>query len=239
MDPKRLEIKCLNVPFEVKATSEDEEYFTWEGYASTFGNVDLGDDVVLAGAFAEACRDLMAKPGDAKLIAMWHHRSDEPIGVFVELREDVRGLFVRGRMPRSDSFVSGRVWPQMKCGAVTGMSIGYWAKEWDIVGDIRRLKKLGLREISLVTTPMNPQAQVTALKSIGSDDLAEMTPREIESALKSGLPMSNQLAKTIASMLKAKSLRDGAEGTRDAGTSPEEWSKFISEINNLTKKLEA
>ena len=37
--------------FEVKEFGNDNEYFTFEGYASTFGNTDLDGDIIDQGAF--------------------------------------------------------------------------------------------------------------------------------------------------------------------------------------------
>ena len=51
------EIKRL--PFEVKSLSEEGDFFIFEGYASTFGNVDLGDDIIVNGAFSKS---LQANP---------------------------------------------------------------------------------------------------------------------------------------------------------------------------------
>ena len=44
----------LEVPFNISTKSEDEEFFRFEGYASTFGNEDLGGDIVERGAFVKS-----------------------------------------------------------------------------------------------------------------------------------------------------------------------------------------
>ena len=53
---EKMERKVLTVPFEIKKTNEDEKYFTFSGYASTFGNRDRGGDVVVKGAFIESLK---------------------------------------------------------------------------------------------------------------------------------------------------------------------------------------
>ncbi len=158
-------MKKMVVPFEVKSITEDDDYFYFEGYASTFGDIDLGNDEVQRGAFADDVKEKMAIPGDAKLPALWQHEHDEPVGAYNFLQEDKVGLFVKGRMPKADTFVSGRVVPQMRVGSVKAMSIGYTVVEWAMRGGVRLLEKLKLWEISLVTTPMNPKAVITGLKS--------------------------------------------------------------------------
>lgn len=158
-------MKKMVVPFEVKEITEDGDYFIFEGYASTFGNVDRGLDVVMPGAFLETIAELMSSAKAGKLPALWQHNSDMPIGSYTEFREDSHGLFVKGRLPKSDTFVSGRVVPQMKVGSISCMSIGYSTLDYIIEAGVRVLKKLKLWEISLVTTPMNPLAEITGFKS--------------------------------------------------------------------------
>ena len=82
-----------------------------------------------------------------------------------EAREDAKGLFVKGIMPKDDTFVSGRVIPQMKSGSVSDMSIGFMIKDYDIKEGVRYLKEVSLLETSLVTIPMNPEANVTGFKN--------------------------------------------------------------------------
>ena len=53
----------------------------------------------------------------------------------------------------------------MRKGIVKGLSIGYGTVREDFSGKVRLLKDLDLYEVSLVTIPMNPAAQVTAVKS--------------------------------------------------------------------------
>lgn len=173
-------MKKMVVPFEVKAITEDEDYYIFEGYASTFNNVDRGLDAVMPGAFRETINELMASEKTGKLPALWQHDTEMPIGSYVELREDARGLFVKGRLPKSDTFVSGRVIPQMKAESVSCMSIGYSTLDYVIEAGVRLLKTLKLWEISLVTTPMNPLAVITGLKSNAAFHDLPVAPRDQE-----------------------------------------------------------
>ena len=158
-------MKKMVVPFEVKQITEDEDYFIFEGYCSTYLNVDRGMDAVMPGAFTETVFELMSSKRVGKLPALWSHNGDMPVGSYTEFRDDSHGLFVKGRLPKADTFVSGRLIPQMKAESVTSMSIGYSTLDYIIEGGVRLLKKLKLWEISLVVTPMNPLAEVTGLKS--------------------------------------------------------------------------
>src|SRR3712207_1799584 len=67
---------------------------TFEGYASLFGVPDLGKDVVVPGAFAAS----LARRGASGVRMLWQHDPAEPIGRWLTLAEDSRGLRVRGRL---------------------------------------------------------------------------------------------------------------------------------------------
>jgi len=166
---KQMTMKKIVVPFEVKEFKEDDDGFiTFEGYASTYGNVDRGGDVVMSGAFDDTVKEYQ---GTEKLPILWQHNHDMPLGVFTDISSDSKGLFVRGKMPRDDSFVSGRVLPQMRVGSIRKMSIGYSTEDFAWDGNIRQLKRVKLWEVSLVTIPMNNSADVTGFKSVGVTDL--------------------------------------------------------------------
>jgi len=169
-----MEMKYISIPFEMKNTKEDEKYFYFEGYGSTFGNIDLGDDIVARGAFTESLKQRKPK-------LLWQHKINEPMGIFTEVYEDEKGLFVRGKMPKEDNFVSGRVIPQMKIGSVDSMSIGFRTiiTEWDKEDEVRTLKKVDLFEISLVTIPMNPAAVVTGMKTVVPFQNLPLTDKDI------------------------------------------------------------
>jgi len=153
----------LSVPFELKQLPDnDSKFFNFEGFASTFGNIDLGNDIVEQGAF----RDSLAK--NPQVPILWQHTIREPIGKSIHLEEQTKGLFVRGRLPKKDSLVRDRVIPQMEVGSIDTMSIGFFINEFSFNNEteIRTLEKIDLFEISLVTLAMNPQAVVTDFKSL-------------------------------------------------------------------------
>jgi HK97 family phage prohead protease len=146
--------------YEIK---EDDDNYIIEGYGSIAQNVDLGNDIVANGAFTD---DLMSRDNGVRP-ALWQHNSREPVGI-VESREDSKGLYSKFRLPKSDTFVSGRVMPQVRVKSVTGLSIGYDVIDSEMMERdgkrCRLLKKLKLYEISLVTFPMNEEARIMAAK---------------------------------------------------------------------------
>lgn len=148
--------------FQIKEIGEDDSNnYTFEGYASTYGNVDYGNDVIDDGAFSE----YMASFKTGSLPVLWQHDHKTPIGVFQEMRSDSTGLFVKGKLPKDDEFVRNRVVPQLKIGSVNSMSIGFLAKDVEYKQSIRHITDAHLFEISLVSIPMNPKAKLTSFKN--------------------------------------------------------------------------
>lgn len=130
------------------------------GYASVFGLVDRGGDVVAKGAYAACLERLKAKGGSVRML--WQHDPNQPIGVWDELREDDHGLWVKGRL--LESVDKGREAAALvKAGALDGLSIGYRTVRAAKDGKGRRiLHEVDLWEVSLVTFPMLPDATVQA-----------------------------------------------------------------------------
>ena len=145
---------------------------SFSGYASRFGVVDLGRDLVVPGAFQES----IARRGPRGIKMLFQHDPAEPIGVWLEVREDAYGLFARGRV--LPEVARGReVLALMRAGALDGLSIGFRAVEGrtNPKSGVRRLTRVDLWEISVVTFPMLPEARVSAVKTARDDDLRLVT----------------------------------------------------------------
>ena len=131
-----------------------------EGYASLFGLIDGGGDVVARGAYAGSLKRLGGSGIRVKML--WQHDPAQPIGVWDEVREDERGLWVRGRILR-DVARGREAAALIEAGAIDGLSIGY--RTLKAVRDDkgrRRLDEVELWEVSLVTFPMLAEARVGA-----------------------------------------------------------------------------
>ncbi len=130
------------------------------GYASFFGDVDQGNDVVQQGAYAASLSALKAAKRGVKML--WQHDPAQPIGVWDLVQEDARGLFVKGRILKSVE--KGReAIALIEAGAIDGLSIGYrTVKATKNTKGQRLLQELELWEVSLVTFPMLPSARVGA-----------------------------------------------------------------------------
>ena len=214
-----MEIKRIEVPFEVKQVEEDDKFFHIYGLANTW-EVDFGGDRSIKGCFQESISKLQSKAapvmdGDglmALIPALWQHRSDMPAGVQVELSETENGLESHSIYPKTDTFVSGRMIPQVKVGSIRKQSIGYIAEKvsYEVVDgrDIRNLEKVDLKEISLVTFPMNDGADITRVKEetqlIDVETVKKMTEREFEKILiKGNAKFSKDGSKAIIGRIKS------------------------------------
>jgi uncharacterized protein len=155
------ERKFLPASAPAAALSGLNAFGVFEGYASLFNIPDLGKDVMVPGAFAAS---LKAR-GASGVRMLWQHDPAQPIGVWLQLVEDKRGLYVRGRLELAVARAR-EVYALMRDRAVDGLSIGFRTqKSWrDPRTGIRRLERIDLWEISIVTFPMLPQARVGAVK---------------------------------------------------------------------------
>jgi len=132
---------------------------TFEGYASTFGNVDTYGDTVQPGAFAKSLRS------GRDVLMHWNHGSNDVIGKWLSLEEDTTGLYVKGELTPGHT-VADNCYAAMKHGTVHALSIGYFdRKSTPNVHGGRTLAEIDLFEISPVLRPADSHAQLTSVKS--------------------------------------------------------------------------
>ena len=167
-----------------------------EGYAAVFGNIDTYGDIILRGAFSETM-------GKRKVKMLWQHDPSQPIGVWDEMREDDRGLWMKGRI--LPGVAKGKEAIElMSAGAIEGLSIGYRTIDAEYKEGNRLIKEVDLWETSIVTFPANELAGAS-VKSIE-------TERDLERAL-IDCGLSRKAAKAVAAQSKGYlSLRDADDG---------------------------
>lgn len=155
-------MKNSDVALDIKSLSDDGSF---EGYGSVFGNVDSHGEVVEPGAFTASLVDARRKGRTVKML--WQHDPAQPIGVWDDLAEDSKGLYVKGRLLKEDVPQASACHALLKAGALDGLSIGYRVVEAaphpDKQGSLS-LKKLDLKEISVVTFAANDRARVDTVK---------------------------------------------------------------------------
>jgi hypothetical protein len=135
-----------------------------EGYASLFGEVDQARDMVMPGAFAMTLK----LRGVRRIPMLFQHDPAEPIGVWLDLHEDGRGLYARGRLI-PDVTRAREVLALVRAGAIDGLSIGFRtaSARVDPKTRIRKVTGVDLWEISIVTFPLLNGARVQAVKGGG------------------------------------------------------------------------
>ncbi len=139
------------------------------GYASTFGNPpDAFGSVIAPGAFRKTLeRHLRENTSPAMF---WSHDPVEPIGKWLDVREDDKGLLVDGKIELGTQ--RGReALALLKSNSVTGLSIGFSVPRGGrkASGDGgETISEIELVEISLTAVPANSRARVTDVRSIDS-----------------------------------------------------------------------
>lgn len=162
---------------------------SFEGYGSVFGNADLDNDIVERGAFKASLKE----KGPAGIKLLWQHDWRQPIGVYDEIREDDRGLYVKGRLLVGDVGQAREAHALLREGALDGLSIGFRTVKdlYDSDSRERTIIEADLWEISLVTFPANPEARVSAVKQF-------TTVRQVEVALRDVFGLSQRQSKRAA-----------------------------------------
>ncbi|RVT99091.1 HK97 family phage prohead protease [Rhodovarius crocodyli] len=202
---------------EVKLASEGAD-MTFSGYGAVFGNIDSYGDVIEPGAFGATLAEAKAS-GDWPAMLLQHGgltaEDNTPIGIWTDLAEDGIGLKVTGKL--ADTPRGREIYTLLKMEprpAIKGMSIGYRAAAYEQrtkpEDPRRRLTKLDLFEVSIVTFPANRKANITDVKS-------GLTERDAERALRDAGFSRSEAKAVIASGFKALPQRDAGEaGTKAA-----------------------
>lgn len=146
-----------------------------EGYASLFGAIDQARDMMMPGAF----RQTLTQRGVRRVPMLFQHDPAEPVGIWLELREDFRGLWARGRL--IPDVARGReLLALLRNGAIDGLSIGYRTVRGriDPRTRVRKLHQVDLWEISIVTFPLLDGARVHAVKDQPQSHLRARAERQ-------------------------------------------------------------
>ncbi|RUW55060.1 HK97 family phage prohead protease [Mesorhizobium sp. M1A.F.Ca.ET.072.01.1.1] len=191
--------------FKFAPSEIDADTGVFSGYGAVFGNLDSHKDVIEPGAFKSTLTDWNNR-GRLPAMKLMHGSAgnpfvfdDLPIGKWTEMKEDNRGLFVKGKLSNLDTDYGKRIHGLMKDGILDGLSIGY--SPVDVTPpsptgeERRRLKSVKLYEVSIVDDPSNDKARVKAVKAAAGIT----TIREFEDFLRDVGGYSHSAAKAIAS----------------------------------------
>ena len=162
-----METRINPAQFELRETPEG---MTFTGYAAVF-NSDSEPLPFIERIAPGAFRGSLRNRNDIKML--WNHDSGQPLASTragnLRLTEDDRGLFVEATLPRTT--LGNDVRELVATGIVDSMSFGFTVArggdEWSSDGSVRTLKKVVLREVSIVSFPAYPAtAGSTAVRGL-------------------------------------------------------------------------
>lgn len=194
---------------EVKSSAEGEMVFS--GYGAVFGNLDSKGDVIEPGAFTDTIAQakstgnwpaMLSQHGGEGLTA------DDltPIGIYTDLREDEKGLYVEGKFaPTQRGQEMHALMKMQPRPAINALSIGFKALKYKLgrmADEPRRtLQQIKLFEISPVTFPANKLALINGVKS-------EITIRTAERALRDAGFSQSEAKRILSEGFKSMNHRD-------------------------------
>ena len=186
IEHKKLSLQQTEVKFGA------EGGLVFEGYASVFNGVDSYGDTISPGAYEKTLKNR-----ERPVALRWNHYGPV-IGKYMEVYEDEKGLYVRGELTKGHSVAEDAA-ALLRHGAISGLSIGYIAKDYEETNFGRKLNEIELVEISLVEEPADNAARVDFIKSEleNAKDL-----KGIEATLKRELGLSSQETTVIVSAVK-------------------------------------
>jgi uncharacterized protein len=188
------QIKQLSPVLELKGIDDSG---TFAGYASVFAVTDSHKERTVPGSFGMSLADHKRRGSRPKMF--WQHDPREPIGKWVDLAEDGRGLYVEGKLNMGVQRAR-EAYELLKEGDIDGLSIGYYAE--DTEPDPKRagvtlLKRINLVEVSIVSMGSNSAALIDSVKSEYYAQLREKllageppTERELERGLRDAFQLS-------------------------------------------------
>lgn len=228
--------------FEIKQITDAGEF---EGIASVYGVEDLGGDVIEPGAFTKTIQENPVVP------ILWQHEADQVIGEG-SLSEQGSLVIVKGKFDMEDP-VAVKACAKLRKKLIKGLSIGFNAIKvtWQEIEDkyVRHINELRLWEVSVVTFPMLPEAQVTAVKAADQELPAvsfaraeRKAGRTISSATRARLEAAMQ---EIQALLADESTSDatteaGEKGVEAAEENTEpviDHSEFSSAVETAIKEI--
>lgn len=227
-------MKKMIVPMEIKAVDDAGQF---SGYASIFGNVDLGGDVI---SKDEPFKEIVTNP-DGKVITLFSHDSGGlfsataaggiPIGL-ADVSQNSKGLKFDAQLVMDDPFVK-RVHTHLKAKTITGMSIGYDVLPGGartLESGIRELNALKLWEISPVIWGMNPKASVDVVKSLPQFN----TIRECEAWLRDEVGLTNAAAKEFVVRFRKSIVGARDEPARDESLQTDDVKHYLNFLQSVS-----
>ena len=143
---------------EIKSVKDEGQYYYIKGYAST-PDLDRVADIVKPDCLIKSVKRM----GVPAFIHQ-HDISGIPLGVCEKVYMEGDKTAVELKMPKDD--LGKTVKNRVDIGAYKGLSIGFVARDYDFTPEgYRVINDLDWYEVSLVTVPANPNAEIVEVKN--------------------------------------------------------------------------
>ena len=195
-----------------KDVNYDGESRTISGYAAIFGNKDKAGDILIKGCFSKSIQDRGPESAaNDKIIMLWMHDMNEPIGRITVLNEDDKGLYFEAVI--DDVLRGNQAIRQLESGTLNQFSIGYqyvWENcEYDAGKDAFMVKEVKLHEISVVSIGCNGETEYLGLKSIEDAEKAydELNAEISEVCSGMSAPKQQKIQRIISKVISLSSFK--------------------------------
>ena len=206
---------------EFKAEVEVKEDGTMVAIASTFGNMDLADDIIMEGAFDKTLSE--RNPKDIKFL--YQHDHTRPLGVNAKFEITPQGIVMTSKFALATQ-LGRESYELAKMGAFGGVSIGFQIPrgKTTFTGDgVREIHEVKLHEVSLVTFPCNPQARIESVKG---------NSRDFSTLIKEEFGVDRKKADSIYQTIKSLAVEEQPSTQADVKEDVES-AEFIKSLEQL------
>lgn len=211
----------------VENAKADKEPGTFSGYGSVFNNLNSYNEQIAPGAFSDSLKQWKQKGNLPKMLLQHgsgggffgggNAEDGIPIGVYTEMYEDDKGLFVAGKLFALNTQKGQYIHEGLLSGALDGLSVGFAPEKFEINrnakdGEPDRIHtKVDLWECSVVTFPADGKASITQVLS-ALDDFAKIS--DYEDCLRDA-GFSRAMAVKFVSKLKQQLYQSDSDGRKD------------------------
>lgn len=208
-----------------------DEKGVFTGYVSVFNGVDSYGDTIAPEAYDYVLEEIKSGRAPMPKLFFNHDKWDAPIGKWLALEKDQKGLFGKGQV--NLNIERGKeIYECMKFGSVDGLSVSILVVDYDETAEQRTIKSIkAMREISIVTYPADNDARITDIKSAVSE---YNSLKDIEKLLRDVANFSKTDATAIVSAVK-RIAKAEADARRDADADTDALNAIWAKIHQITK----
>lgn len=236
----RLGMQYKTFSINSKDVNYDSESRTISGYAAVFGNKDKAGDILIKGCFSKSIQDRGPESSaNDKIIVLWMHDMNEPIGRLTVLYEDDKGLYFEA--PIDDVPRGNQAIKQLESGTLNQFSIGYqyvWENcEYDAEKDAFMVKEVKLYEISVVSIGCNGETEYLGLKSIEDAEKAYEELNAEISEVCSGMsaPKQQKIQRIISKVISLSSFKP--ENRKESSLEGQKADMHGNKVKSMFKNL--